>query len=95
MTDILSLANEIKVSYGSSLYASKTQKLIIYTRQSPMALIPDLPVACIQRTERVNTARVYAVFINSNLTIVDHIDHLSATSPINAHDLQEKQIAKH
>jgi len=68
-----------------------------------MALIPDLPVTCIQRAERVNTMRVLGVFINSNLPIVDHIDHLlaSCASSINAlrtpmiRDLQDKQITIH
>jgi len=88
----MSLVNEIKVSY--EILTFETQKLIIYKSGSPMALIPDLPVTCIQRAERVNTTRVHGGFINSKLTIVDLFDHLFATcaSPINAHDLQEKQI---
>ena len=66
-----------------------------------MALIPDLPV--IQTSERVNTMRVLGVVINSKLTMVGQIYHLSATYALSTNalrtpktrDPQEKQIKIH
>ena len=72
MTDILSSVHEIKVSYQFlNAYASKRQKAIICKGWN-FALISQL-----FRSAGRTTMRVLNVFINSKLTIVDHIDHLS------------------